>query len=168
MISGIHLNIGSNSGDSRAFIARAVAALHSAFPGDIRVSHEVESEPWGFVSENIFINVGVLITMDRKNAWTPAELDALLAAVKTIEKSISSMPHRRADGSYADREVDIDIIAVDELEYSSPALTIPHPHMSARRFVLEPLAELAPGWRHPTTGLTPAEMLARLETSVQT
>ncbi len=163
MISEIHLNIGSNSGDSRAFIARAVAALRSAFAGTLSVSGEVVSEPWGFVSANSFVNVGVLIAIEKTDPWTPAALEALLARVKTLEKAISQMPHRKPDGSYADREIDIDIIAVDSLEYNSPALTLPHPHMSERRFVLEPLAELAPGWKHPASGRTAAEMLARLE-----
>jgi len=163
MISEIHLNIGSNCGDSRAFIARAVAALRSAFGCTLSVSSEVESEPWGFVSANRFVNVGVLIALEISQPWTPFLLDTLLAKIKAIEKSISPIPHRKPDGSYADREIDIDIIAVDSLEYSSTALTLPHPHMSERRFVLEPLAELASGWKHPASGLTAAEMLARLK-----
>lgn len=162
MISRIHLNIGSNSGDSRAFIARAVAALRSAFAGELRVSREVVSEPWGFVSANNFINVGVMITVHRAEPWMPAELDSLLADVKAIERSISVMPHRDASGAYADREIDIDIIAVDDICHASPVLVIPHPLMAKREFVLGPLAELAPDWRHPQTALTAAEMLGRL------
>lgn len=162
MISRIHLNIGSNSGDSRAFIALAVAALRSAFAGDIKVSREVVSEPWGFVSANNFINVGVMITVRRSGPWTPSELDSLLSDLKVMEKSISAMPHRDALGAYADREIDIDIIAVDDICHVSPLLVIPHPLMAQRGFVLGPLAELAPGWRHPRTGLTAAEMLERM------
>lgn len=162
MISRIHLNIGSNSGDSRAFIARAVAALRSAFAGELRVSREVVSEPWGFVSANNFINVGVMITVHRAEPWMPAELDLLLADVKSIEKSISAMPHRDASGAYADREIDIDIIAVDDICHTSAVLAIPHPLMAKREFVLGPLAELAPDWSHPQTALTAAEMLGRL------
>lgn len=165
MISAIHLNIGSNSGDSQAFIARAVAALHSAYPGVLTTSSEVESEPWGFVSSNKFVNIGVLIEVEREAAWTPVQLESLLSGIKAIEKSVSAKPHRTPDGSYADREIDIDIIAVDGLEYSSPTLVLPHPLMSQRRFVLEPMAELAPAWRHPSTALTPAQMLASLEVS---
>ena len=69
------------------------------------------------------------------------------------------MPHRKPDGTYGDREVDIDIIAVDELVFASDTLTLPHPRMHLRSFVLGPLAELAPGWRHPLSGLTAAEIL---------
>ena len=159
MISDIYLNIGSNSGDSRAFIARAVAALRSAFPEcPLRTSGEVLSEPWGFVSVNMFINIGVVISVTRESDWTADDLEALLATIPKSGKTISAMPHRAPDGSYSDRELDIDIIAVDEIEYSSNTLTIPHPHMAERHFVLQPMTELAPHWRHPRTGLTCAQM----------
>lgn len=164
-MSRLHLNIGSNSGDRRAFIARAVAALPLAF-GDalegIAVSAEVESEPWGFESAATFVNIGLELRLAHTGAWTPGELEGLLSAVKDIERSISAMPHRNADGSYADRELDIDIIALDDVIYKSESLEIPHPHMASRRFVLAPMAELSPEWRHPLTSLTPAQMLARL------
>ena len=162
MISEIHLKIGSNSGDRRAFIARAVAALHMTFGITPRVSAESVSEPWGYESAMEFINVGVALDIERHSPWSPEELEELLSTVKRLERGISSMPHRNAAGEYTDRELDIDIIAVDDIMYSSPALTLPHPHMSARRFVLEPLAELAPEWKHPQTGLTPAQMIAGL------
>ncbi len=163
MISEIHLNIGSNSGDSRAFIARAVAALRSAFaPSELAVSGLCESAPWGFESSRNFVNAAVLMSLERNLPWTADSLEELLRRVKEIEKSISAMPHRAADGSYADRELDIDIIAVDAVEYSSASLVIPHPHMAARVFVLAPMAELAPAWRHPRTGLTCCQMLSAL------
>ena len=91
--------------------------------------------------------------------WSEAGLEGLVKYVKEVEKSISSMPHRKPDGTYGDREVDIDIIAVDELVFASDTLTLPHPRMHLRSFVLGPLAELAPGWRHPLSGLTAAEIL---------
>ncbi len=71
------------------------------------------------------------------------------------------MPHRDAGGGYSDRELDIDIIALDDVRYKSESLEIPHPHMAARGFVLAPMAELAPEWRHPATMLTAAEMLCQ-------
>lgn len=163
MTSEIYLNIGSNSGDRRAFIARAVAALRNVFGEvSVRASSVYESDAWGFVSANRFLNIGVEISLPRAGSWTPGELEALLASLKRIEKSISAMPHRTPDSRYADREIDIDIIAVDDIVYSSPTLTLPHPHMCERGFVLAPMAELAPRWRHPQTGLSCGSILEKL------
>ena len=162
MISEIHLNIGSNSGCRRALKAPAGAAVQIGVGTTPRVSAADGSEPWGYDSAMEFINVGVTLDIERHSQWSPEELEELLSIVKRLERGISSMPHRNAAGEYTDRELDIDIIAVDDIMYSSPALTLPHPHMSARRFVLEPLAELAPEWKHPQTGLTPAQMIAGL------
>lgn len=163
-MSTLYLNIGSNSGDRRAFIARAVAALPCVlkpwFAG-MRVSTEVESEPWGYESAARFINVGVKIELHHCGVWTAAELERLLSVLKELERSISAMPHRDAGGGYSDRELDIDIIALDDVRYKSESLEIPHPHMAARSFVLAPMAELAPEWRHPATMLTAAEMLCQ-------
>ena len=68
--------------------------------------------------------------------------------------------HRNADGSYRDREIDIDIIAVDDVVYSSERLVLPHPRMRGRYFVLRPMVSLLPGWRHPATGLAVEDMLS--------
>ena len=83
----------------------------------------------------------------------------VLHRLQEIEKSISPDSHRGPGGGYADRIIDIDIVAVDTLRLDTPELVVPHPHLGRRRFFLQPMEELAPGWRHPATGLTPAEML---------
>lgn len=106
------------------------------------------------------MNVGVLLSVRKSNAWTAAELESLLDATQAVERSISSMPHRNADGSYRDREIDIDIIAVDDVVYSSERLVLPHPRMRGRYFVLRPMVSLLPGWRHPATGLAVEDMLS--------
>ena len=144
----IHLNIGSNLGDRPALISRAVALLREAFPeGHFRVSEPVESEPWGFVSENTFVNVGVAIDVDGD-----VDPEKVLGITQGVEKAISPASHRKPDGTYADRLVDVDIIAIDPapgrtLEYQSPTLVLPHPRARLRAFVLAPLRSLCPG--HP-------------------
>ena len=144
----IHLNIGSNLGDRPALISRAVALLREAFPtGRFRLSEAVESQPWGYESANTFLNVGVAIDCDA--AIAPEEI---LRRAQGVEKAISTASHRNADGSYADRLIDIDIIAVDPepgrtLAYHSSTLTLPHPRACLRPFVLGPLRALCPG--HP-------------------
>ena len=144
----IHLNIGSNLGNRPALISRAVALLREAFPeAHFRVSEPVESEPWGFVSENTFVNVGVAICV--AGDIDPEEV---LSRTQNVERAISPASHRKPDGSYADRLVDVDIIAIDSgpgrtVGYQSATLTLPHPRARQRPIVLGPLRALCPG--HP-------------------
>ena len=148
------LNIGSNLGQRKLNLSRAVRALESRF-GYFEMSKMMESRPWGFDSPHTFANVAVMVISDKE----PLEV---LRELQEIEREISPAPHRNADGSYADRLIDIDIMAADELELHSDELSLPHPHMAERRFFLQPMAELAPLWRHPATGLTCDEMMALL------
>lgn len=148
------LNIGSNLGNRKLNISRALRALEEKF-GYFEVSRIVESRPWGFVSDHMFANVAVMVISDLQ----PEEV---LAVTKEIERRLGSGSHRDQYGGYADRVIDIDIVACDETEVDTDTLRIPHPHLAERRFFLEPMAELAPAWRHPATGLTCAEMLEAL------
>lgn len=135
-----YLNIGSNLGDRHAYIAEAVRLIAAAFPEAIlRRSDVVESEPWGFESDKPFLNIGIALDY-------PVDIDPcfLLAALQRIEREVSDIPHRNADGTYRDRCIDIDIIAIDCLTISSDRLTIPHPRAHLRPFVMEPLRQLAP------------------------
>lgn len=150
-----HLNIGSNKGDSRRLIAEAVALVGRYCGRVSAVSRLVESAPWGFDSPNNFVNVGVEVT----TSLSPVDL---IAMTQRVERMISPAPHRDSTGAYIDREIDIDIVCIDDMVIDSPRLIVPHPRMAQRRFVLEPINELRPGWRHPLTGLTPAEMLVSL------
>ncbi|MBD5241684.1 MAG: 2-amino-4-hydroxy-6-hydroxymethyldihydropteridine diphosphokinase [Barnesiella sp.] len=148
-----YINIGSNLGDRHGNIAAAVAAVKERINPQVRLSEPVESPPWGYRSANSFINIGAAF----ETQLTPLELIEILL---DIQNSISDLPHRTLSGGYADRIIDIDLIAVDQLVISTPELTLPHPRMHLRHFVLIPLQELAPQWVHPVLGLTPAEMLA--------
>ncbi len=148
-----HLNIGSNTGDRTAIIGSAVALI-SSMPETVgtRVSSQIESEPWGFESDNRFINVGVEIECD-------LEPEQLLDRLNDIERQLGATPHRDDSGNYIDRNIDIDIICADDMIVETPRLTLPHPRLHQRMFVLQPLSELSPGWRHPLTGLTAFEMI---------
>jgi 2-amino-4-hydroxy-6-hydroxymethyldihydropteridine diphosphokinase len=146
-----YLNIGSNIGDRRDNLYRAVVAL-VAVTGSCYVSSVVESEPWGFKSENRFMNLGVRLSSDLK----PQQM---LELIHNIEHRLGSASHRDQQGGYIDRLVDIDIVAIDDMIIDTPTLQVPHPHLPERDFFLKPMMQLAPDWRHPVTGLTASQML---------
>lgn len=156
-----HINIGSNLGDSRSSIEQAIAGISVLSGKTLRRSSFVESESWGYDSPHSFLNIGVEID----TLFIP---QALLASLLAIQHAISSAPHRTPAGAYADRVIDIDLIYYDTQVIELPAMgcypsvTLPHPRMHMRRFVLLPLAELSPCWKHPLLHLTPRQMLDRL------
>ena len=149
-----YLNIGSNIGDRRDNLYRAVVAL-SAGTGGCAVSSIVESEPWGFESGNRFMNLGVMLESD----MAPQDM---LDRIHDIEHRMGSAAHRDEQGGYIDRLVDIDIMAIDDIVIDTPTLQVPHPHLPERDFFLRPMMQLAPDWRHPMSGLTPSQMLEKL------
>lgn len=151
-----HINIGSNIGDRLALIRQAVAAIERAFGIAAVCSAPYESAPWGFDSPNRFINIGVNI----ETGWlTPVKI---LRRLQQVQAKIDDSSHRTADGAYADRRIDIDLIALDDTILGTPELTLPHPRMHQRDFVLRPMAQILPGWHHPLLHATPAELLGRL------
>ncbi len=156
------INIGSNKGPRRLNVARAVSAVGDVFGDrsgnlltDCHTSHIIETAPQGFESQNDFLNIGMCF----QSELSPEEV---LAKLQEIERLIDGESHRNPDGSYRDRVIDLDIVAVDDLVIDTPTLQVPHPRLPEREFYLKPLEELAPNWRHPQTGLTPAQMLAAL------
>lgn len=148
------INMGSNLGHQRLMLSKAMRAVAMEF-GAFELSHAVESDAWGFESKHKFLNVCMMFHTDEE----PLQV---LDKLQQIERSLSSVPHRHADGSYADREIDIDILAIDDIVMDTEQLQLPHPRLAERRFFLEPLREIAPCWRHPATGMTADDMLAML------
>ena len=147
----VYLNLGSNRGDRIANIERAVAMLSesTALSGArMRRSAFVYSAPVGYASDAEFVNLGVAFDFaGNELPCTPLEL---LDVTQGVERAIApDSPHRNADGSYRDRVIDIDIIAIDGVVMNSERLTLPHPRAEARSFVMRPMAFLAPGW-HPS------------------
>ena len=142
-------------GDRRDNLYRAVVALAAGTSG-CAVSHIVKSEPWGFESDNRFMNVGLKLS----SGIDPCEM---LERIHDIERRLGSASHRDNEGRYIDRLVDIDIMAIDDMVIDSPSLQVPHPHLPERDFFLRPMMELAPDWQHPVTGLTASEMLEKID-----
>lgn len=130
----VYANIGSNLGQRKVLIEKALGLIGDTF-GYYCISEFVESEPWGFDSTNLFLNVGVAFK-------TTLEPEQVLLTLQGIEKAISSVAHRDSEGNYKDREIDIDIMAIDDMVYRSERLILPHPHLHEREFFLLPLKEL--------------------------
>ena len=149
-----YLNIGSNMGKRRDNLYRAVVALAAGTSG-CAISSIVESEPWGYESDNRFLNLGLCLCTD-------IEPMAMLDRIHEIERRLGSASHRDEHGGYIDRLVDIDIMAIDDLVIDTPTLRVPHPHLPERDFFLIPMMQLAPDWRHPVNGLTARQMLEDL------
>lgn len=130
-----YLNIGTNLGDRHDNLRRAIQLLTGG-TGKCTVSPVVESEPWGFDSNNRFLNVGIAMVSD-------LEPLAMLDRIHDIERQMGSASHRDAQGGYVDRLVDIDIMAIDDdhghsLTLDLPTLQVPHPHLHDRDFFINP------------------------------
>ena len=155
MARAVSVDIGSNIGNGRENVMRAVEVIGRITGCHVRTSAIFESESWGYRSDNPFYNLEAEFESD-------LEAEQLLAIFKNIEKKMGSSTHRDASGGYIDRKLDIDIIYIGSEVISSGDLQVPHPRMQEREFVLRPLTELSPGWVHPLLHLTAREMLSRL------
>jgi 2-amino-4-hydroxy-6-hydroxymethyldihydropteridine diphosphokinase len=145
------IGLGSNLGDGRRNLLAAWRMLGDTTGISLgRLSHPYRSKPLGFASPNWFTNaVGFVDT-----ELTPG---ALLARLLAVEKSLG-----RDRGLGMDRTVDLDLLDYDGQLLNAAELTLPHPGMAQRPFVLAPLVELAPEWQHPVRKESAAQMLARL------
>lgn len=129
-----YLSLGSNLGDRHATMQSAILLLDSQAGTVDRVSSAIETEPWGFESANKFLNMCVRIT----STLSPEQL---LATTKDIELQLGRTT-KSVNGQYHDRPIDIDILTYDDLHINTPSLTLPHPHMHERDFVMIPLREI--------------------------
>ena len=153
LVKTAYLSLGSNLGDRAAHIEQALSALSQAGVVVLRRSALYETEPVGAAPQRWFVNCVVEVETELMPV-------ALLHTLKRIEREMGRNPG--AGAQPAARTIDIDIVAYGQLVASSPELTIPHPRLAERRFVLEPLRELTPDWRHPVTRLSVTEMLSAL------
>lgn len=145
-----YLGLGTNLGNKQQNLNDAIAALSVEVGGVMAVSSFRISAPWGFDSENTFLNAVVLMETE----LTPL---ALLKKTQEIERSLGRTA--KSTFGYADRLIDIDILLYDNLFVDQPALKIPHPLIMERDFVIIPLVEIAPDLVHPVTGQRLADIL---------
>ena len=130
----VYLGLGSNLGNRKENLACAVRLIGESVGKVLRISTFIETEPWGFESENTFMN-GVILC---ETELPPREV---LCATQKIEREMGRKK-KSTVGGYADRCIDIDILLYDDLRVDEPDLQIPHPLMLKRDFVMIPLREI--------------------------
>ncbi len=145
----VFLSLGANLGERERYIEDAIRLLEEAGVHILRRSHLYETEPQGLRNQPWFLNLVV-------EAETDLLPKRLLAAALKVERQLG----RKRLQPNGPRTIDIDILFHGSAVVDTEELKVPHPRLAERRFVLEPLAELAPDLRHPVTRRTVREMLA--------
>lgn len=155
----VYVSLGTNLGDKEQNLRCAVQKIEEQIGKVVSLSAFYVTAPWGFASENSFLNAAACVDTD----LSPFEL---LRQTQMIERELGRT-QKSANGVYSDRLIDVDLLLYDDLILSatSPegaALTLPHPLMTQRDFVMKPLAEIAPELRHPVLKRTMKEIFDEL------
>ncbi len=153
--ASVFLGLGTNLGNRKQNMETAIENIEKQIGTIISQSAFYSSEPFGFESDNLFLNSVVQVS----TKFTPYEL---LTKTQLIENEIGRTTKTDAKG-YSDRLIDIDILLYNkEVVDNAPTLVVPHPEMQKRDFVLKPLAEIAPNFVHPVLNRTISELVNEL------
>lgn len=132
----LYLSLGTNLGDRRSNLENALTHIAREVGTVISSSDVIETEPWGFDSSNSFLNMAVKV----ETLLQPLEV---LHATQDIERQMGRS-EKSVNREYKDRLIDIDLLLYDDIVMNTPELTIPHPLMYQREFVMKPLLQIAP------------------------
>lgn len=146
----VYLLAGGNLNKTSVTYEKLFFLLESSIGRIIEKSNFYESEAWGFASTNNFINIALLV-------HTYLSPDEVFAKLQSIEKQLGRIS-KTNNKAYSDRIMDVDIIFFNDNIVETENLTIPHPHMHERMFVLMPLCEITPDFVHPVSGKTIQEL----------
>ena len=150
----LYLSLGSNEGDREALLHQAIDAIDHLIGPVGGIATFIETEPWGFESLHPFLNTALVLT----TSLSPVEV---LDRTQEIERQLGRQ-RKSVAGHYHDRPIDIDLLFYDDLILESKHLTLPHPLLTERLFVLEPLCEIAPEFIHPFFGHSTEEPYTEL------
>lgn len=137
----VYVGLGTNLGKKEHNLRLAVRKIEERVGKVIALSAFYATAPWGFSSENTFLNAAACVE-------TQLPPLSVLRLTQEIEREMGRA-HKSVGGVYSDRLIDIDLLLCDDRVMDTPELKLPHPLMHERRFVLEPLAEIAPELVHP-------------------
>ena len=154
-MAALYLSLGANQGDRKKALETAAKSISERIGRIVRASAVYETEPWGFDSNNLFLNQVLCID-------TTLNAVDILNLTQQIEIQMGRAT-KSSNGVYSDRVIDIDILLYGDICMQTERLTIPHPLMQKRRFVLEPLAEIAAHTVHPVSGKTIKELLEQTD-----
>lgn len=150
----VYFSLGTNLGNKEQNLCQAMEKINERIGEILSLSAFYSTEPWGFQSENSFLNAVCCVQ-------TQLSPHKILATTQTIEQELGRTT-KSVNGIYADRIIDIDLLFYDNRIINEPKLTLPHPLMTQRIFVMGPLAEIAPDLVHPVLGKTIRELKEEL------
>jgi 2-amino-4-hydroxy-6-hydroxymethyldihydropteridine diphosphokinase len=145
----VYLGIGTNLGNREKNLEKALSALEKQAGRIVASSPVYETEPLGFISDKMFLNMVVII----ETKFSP---DKLLNCIRSIEKGLG---RKRETGKYVSRTIDIDLLFYENQIIENTELTVPHPRMHERKFVLVPFCDIAPDFIHPVLKRSVKELL---------
>ena len=140
-MADIYLGLGTNLGDKEQNLCQAINHIQERIGKVVSQSAFYSTAPWGFASNHSFLNAAILVN----SSFSPFEI---LEISKRIEYEMGRI-HKSENGVYSDRIIDIDLLLYDDLILDAPELRLPHPLMHERKFVMEPLVEIASEIIHP-------------------
>lgn len=155
----VYFGLGTNLGDKEQNLRIAVQKIEERIGKIVSLSAFYATSPWGFQSDNAFLNAAAC-------AETSLSANEILKETQQIEREMGRH-YKSVNGHYKDRVIDIDLLLCDGVIMNEEELVLPHPLMTQRRFVMEPLAEIAPKLIHPLLGKTMEELMLTLSSSPQ-
>lgn len=158
-MANVYIGLGTNLGDKEQNLRDAVHRIEEQIGKVLSLSAFYVTAPWGFASENSFLNAAACV----ETQLSPLEV---LQEAQTIERELGRTK-KSVNGAYSDRLIDIDLLLYDDLVFSVTSadgaeLNLPHPLMAQRDFVMRPLAEIAPALQHPVLKQTMKEIFDEL------
>ena len=146
----VYLGLGTNLGDKEQNLRMSIKKIEEGIGNVVSLSAFYATAPWGFSSENSFLNAAVCV----ETTLLPLQV---LEETQRIERELGRT-EKSVNGLYADRLIDIDLLLYDDRVMDAEGLILPHPLMTERRFVMEPLSEIAPDVVHPVLHKTMKEL----------